>query len=80
MWNWQNASLREWYSSAATDQLIAQHPAVDGAFFDDFDGAVCPFESAYDELPSRLVTSVSCHTQTWLTTIPHPQEKHSQIS
>lgn len=26
---------------------------MDGAFFDDFDGAVCPFESAFDQLPAH---------------------------
>jgi hypothetical protein len=43
------------YVNAAVSALVSEHPAVDGAFFDDFDGSVCPFESAYDSLPERYV-------------------------
>jgi len=40
-----------------TAALGHEYPAVDGAFFDDFDGSVCPFESAYDQLPTRYTTA-----------------------
>eukprot|EP00038_Savillea_parva_P023998 m.42792 g.42792 ORF g.42792 m.42792 type:complete len:415 (+) comp6321_c0_seq1:3273-4517(+) len=56
-WDWRNTSLQQWYTSAAVSALMHEAPAVNGAFFDDFDGAVCPFESAYANLPSRYTAS-----------------------
>ena len=56
MWDWGNASLSRWYAGAATSALTTE-AGVDGAFFDDFDGSVCPFESAYDRMPSRYTAA-----------------------
>eukprot|EP01043_Picozoa_sp_COSAG02_P074897 COSAG02_NODE_15198_length_1194_cov_1.251142_2_plen_269_part_01 len=57
MWDWRNTRLAKWYVDVATRSLTSMSPSVNGAFFDDFDGSVCGFESAYDTLPSRYSSS-----------------------
>ena len=57
MWDWRNRDLGNWYVDVATASLTSMAPSVNGAFFDDFDGSVCGFESAYDDLPSRYSPS-----------------------